>query len=971
VTEGAGATERLKSALKDRYRLERELGRGGMATVYLARDLRHDRLVALKVLHPELAATLGPERFLHEIRLAAGLQHPHILPVFDSGSGDRDTTQLWYSMPYVEGETLRQRIVRERQLPIDDALRFAAQVLSALQYAHTHGVVHRDIKPENILLQGDQAVVADLGIARAIGAAGEERMTETGLSVGTPAYMSPEQAAGERDLDGRTDVYSFAVVLYEMLSGDLPFTGHTAQAIIARKLTQPPPSIRALRGTVSPALEQAVMKGLARAPADRYRTPGDFAQALAASPLGDRDQPSSRRRTTRVAGALVGVLGALFLGSLFRNRPGTAPAIDASLVAVAPFDVLDPKLQLWREGLVDLLSRNLDGAGPLRTVSPTVVVRRWTGRGDQESARRLGQRTGAGLALYGSLLATGHDSVRVNATLLDVARGRAIEEWELRDVTDRIDRLTDSLTIRILQGLGRDRPIGSVRLVGYGSRSLPAVKAFLQGEQHLRRSEWDSALAHYERAIALDSTFAPALRRASTALGWLRTGHDSLSNSYALLAGIHNHGLPLRDSLLIACDSVFASLLEAGPLGLRADSLWGPRLHRFFDMLERLTARYPGDPEAWILQGEAENHLGPFAGRPYQYQLRAFDRAIALDSAFAPSYIHPIEVSAPSGEVAMRRYLEPYLRLLGDDQYADGARLVRRLLDSVPGESQRLGLFKGVSDAGIFAAYLVLNSLPDTAELGVSLTRYIAQRPLSNVPLNTPANASRALARALMSRGHLQEGLEHLPDQDKSSLFAEAALLKAVSPSVALQRFRERLADPSVLPVMAYPWWAAQGDAGSLRLVQRRADSLTLWSPDPIARSRARYASGSAAAYLQLTRKDTVRATQSFLSLPKDLCPGCYLDRLTLAQLLIEAGRDQEAWRILQADHPIQTLSPTATVVLWYLLRGRVAERIGERDQAIQAYQWVTGMWRRPDPPLEPYVSEAREGLSRLTSERK
>ena len=212
-------TAALEAALADRYRIERELGRGGMATVYLAQDLRHDRPVALKVLRPELAATLGPERFLHEIRIAAGLQHPHILPVFDSGDA---AGQLWYTMPYVAGETLRERLIREKQLPLDDARRIALQVLSALEYAHGHGVIHRDIKPENILLEDDQAVVADLGIARAMSAVGEDRLTETGLSLGTPAYMSPEQACAEPNLDRRTDLYSLGCVLYEMLVGERP-----------------------------------------------------------------------------------------------------------------------------------------------------------------------------------------------------------------------------------------------------------------------------------------------------------------------------------------------------------------------------------------------------------------------------------------------------------------------------------------------------------------------------------------------------------------------------------------------------------------------------------------------------------------------------------------------------------------------------------------------------------------------------
>src|SRR6266853_2466309 len=227
----------LAAALQDRYVIERELGRGGMATVYLARDLKHARPVALKVLHPELAATLGPERFLREVQLTARLQHPHILTVHDSGEA---AGRLWFTMPFVEGESLRDRLRRERQLPVDDALRIATEAARALDYAHHHGVVHRDIKPENILLTGDgSTLVADFGIARALG--GDDGLTQTGFAVGTPAYMSPEQAAGDKTLDARTDVYSLASVLYEMLAGEAPWTGPTAQSIMAKRLSEPAP----------------------------------------------------------------------------------------------------------------------------------------------------------------------------------------------------------------------------------------------------------------------------------------------------------------------------------------------------------------------------------------------------------------------------------------------------------------------------------------------------------------------------------------------------------------------------------------------------------------------------------------------------------------------------------------------------------------------------------------------------------
>ncbi len=278
----------LREGLRDRYALERELGRGGMATVWLARDLKHDRPVALKLLHPELAASMGPERFQREIRLAARLQHPHILTVLDSGATAQPgggAERLWFTMPFVEGESLRDRLRRERQLPVEDALRIAREAAQALQYAHEHGIVHRDIKPENLLLTRDgNTLVADFGIARALGGAGDERLTETGLAVGTPAYMSPEQAAGDKGVDARTDVYSLAAVLYEMLAGEPPFTGATTQALMVKRLTEPAPSIRAVRTNVPEAVDQAIRKALSPVAADRFGTTAQLAGALAAAP---------------------------------------------------------------------------------------------------------------------------------------------------------------------------------------------------------------------------------------------------------------------------------------------------------------------------------------------------------------------------------------------------------------------------------------------------------------------------------------------------------------------------------------------------------------------------------------------------------------------------------------------------------------------------------------------------------------
>ena len=310
---------RLTAALADRYRIERELGAGGMATVYLAEDLKHNRMVAVKVLKPELAVAIGAERFLAEIKTTANLQHPHILALHDSGEVNGT---VFYVMPYVDGESLRDRLDREKQLPIDDALRIAGEVADALQYAHERGVIHRDIKPENILLQRGHAVVADFGIALAASKTGGSRMTETGMSLGTPTYMSPEQAMGAREVDARTDVYSLGCVLYEMLAGEPPFVGPTAQSIVAKVITESPKSLSAQRRTVPLHVDAAVQKSLEKLAADRFASAGAFAESLrdggsSLRNVGHQSIPATARARSRVA------------------RWGAATLVGAAIIAAA------------------------------------------------------------------------------------------------------------------------------------------------------------------------------------------------------------------------------------------------------------------------------------------------------------------------------------------------------------------------------------------------------------------------------------------------------------------------------------------------------------------------------------------------------------------------------------------------------------------------------------------------------------
>jgi Tol biopolymer transport system component/tRNA A-37 threonylcarbamoyl transferase component Bud32 len=353
------STSRLSEALVDRYRIERELGAGGMATVYLAHDVRHDRRVALKVLRPELAAVIGAERFLAEIRTTANLQHPHILALFDSGQVDGT---VFYVMPFVDGESLRDRMDREKQLPIEEALRIAREVGDALQYAHGLGVIHRDIKPENILLQGGHALVADFGIALAAAKTGGTRMTETGMSLGTPRYMSPEQAMGERTLDARADVYALGCVLYEMLTGDAPFTGSTAQAIVAKVLTEKPAPIIPRRDRVPPHVEDAVLTALEKLPADRFATAGEFVAALkgdtSATGTVTRARAAAKRGSQRQLIAIaVAVAAVAAVGGWLLGRDNDAPDEPAP----SRLALVEPGANITFDGLRRTIDISADG----------------------------------------------------------------------------------------------------------------------------------------------------------------------------------------------------------------------------------------------------------------------------------------------------------------------------------------------------------------------------------------------------------------------------------------------------------------------------------------------------------------------------------------------------------------------------------------------------------------------------------
>jgi|JI10StandDraft_1071094.scaffolds.fasta_scaffold02742_7 TolB-like protein/tRNA A-37 threonylcarbamoyl transferase component Bud32 len=508
-------TSRLNAALEGRYVVSRILGQGGMATVYAARDLRHERDVAIKVLAAELAQALGAERFLNEIKTTANLRHPHILPLYDSGNADG---LLFYVMPLVEGETLRDRMTREAQLPIADALRIASEVSDALSYAHARGVIHRDIKPENILLEGGHAVVADFGIARAVSAAGGERLTQTGMSVGTPAYMSPEQAVADDALDGRSDLYSLACVVYEMLAGQAPFTGPTAAAIVRQHLTVDAPPITNLRPAVPMHVAGVLQRALAKAPDDRFNPVAAFSAALQsgaqASASAARTTPTTsapaRRRSlglilTTAAVLVVAAAGAWYV----RARSGETTAAPTG-VAVLPFAErsADQANAYLGDGIAETLISALANVSGLTVASRTSS---FAFRGKETDVRAIGRELSVGTVLEGSVQRAG-DQLRITAELVKTADGLTIWSQTFDRKADDIFAVQDEVVRAVVTALqGRAYASSAAFESSVGTRDREAYELYMQGTYFWNRrslSDFTRAQGLFEKAIARDSTYA-------------------------------------------------------------------------------------------------------------------------------------------------------------------------------------------------------------------------------------------------------------------------------------------------------------------------------------------------------------------------------------------------------------------------------------------------------------------------------
>ena len=629
--------DELAQALSGRYTVERELGRGGMATVYLGHDLKHDRPVALKVLDPHLGTPGVADRFLREIRLTARMDHPHIVPVFDSGE---DGGRLWYAMPYVEGETLRERLQRDGPLPLEEALRLTREVADALDCAHAQGIVHRDVKPENILLARGHARVADFGVAHALASTGSGRITETGVAVGTPSYMSPEQALGDT-VDRRTDVYALGCVLYEMLAGEPPHTGPTAQAIIAKRLTGEVPRLGVVR-EVPPAVESAVGRALARSSADRFDGPGDLARALDAPAAAT---PARSRSRAWVVPALVlaaaAVAGYAILASGGR---GAVPAADTGYrasIAILPFAAVgdDSTGDYFSEGMTDEIITQLAQVSGLKVISRISVVAL---KNRSLTLPQIAETLGVRHVMEGTIRRTG-DSVRVNVQLVDARNDTHLwaESYDrpLAAVFGLQDEIAREVSRRVLGEAEGPRP----RASSSRTEETRAYDAYLEGKYWVQRRTPEGfarAVELLKRAIREDSSFAPAYAALASVYS-LCTAHQGCPPS-GDPDSIAVRALALGERA-VALDPDLAEAYAAR--GYAAVALFGMPEVGLKD-LERAIALRPSSGEIQVWYGVALSSAGRIAEG-----LRASRTAAALDP-IAPG----VRTGLAASEIIARDY---------------------------------------------------------------------------------------------------------------------------------------------------------------------------------------------------------------------------------------------------------------------------------------------------------------------------
>ena len=666
--------ERLRGAMADRYRIESEIGSGGMATVFLAHDLKHDRKVAIKVLHADVARAIGSDRFLNEIRVAARFAHPNIVGLIDSGSADLGggAPTPYYVMPFVDGESLRQRLGRESQLPITDALRIAGQVADALAHAHTQGVVHRDIKPENILLTGGHALVTDFGIAKAVVTAGGSDLTTQGVIVGTPAYMSPEQASGERALDGRVDVYALGCVLYEMIAGEHPFAAPTAQQMILRALTERPRPLNTHRPAVSPQIGAVVARALERLPTDRYATAAEFADALGTA---QGSAPLQGRRYSWRIVALVGlpllVLAGIALAVWGRMGGGSAGPDRARSLVVLPFANTSGNRgdEYFSDGMTDELAAALAKVPGLRVAARSSA---YQFKSQSVDVHEIGRRLTVSAVVDGSVRRNG-DSLYITAQLVNVADGLTLwSDSYVRGVTG-VFTVQHQITAAIARAL-RLGGAGATGQAGVGTTNIEAHDLFLRGRYfwNLRdREGFRKAIEYFEQAIARDSVYAQAwagLGDAYSLTGGF--GYLAPAEAFARARAAANRALALDSTLADAHTALgfihlfydwdWRAARERLEQAIALDPRYGEArlfhgwyflaVNRLDDAVRELRETVADEPVSLILNTRLGSML-MFAGRTDE-AIAQLNRALELDPGYRLAHLDLARMYAARGDYA-------------------------------------------------------------------------------------------------------------------------------------------------------------------------------------------------------------------------------------------------------------------------------------------------------------------------------
>jgi len=985
----------LQTALGSAFQIDRELGGGGMSRVFVARDTQLGRDVVVKVLSPELAQELSVERFGREISLAAALQHANIVPVLTAGV--TSSALPYYLMPFVEGESLRGRIDAQGRLPIADVVLILTDVCRALAYAHTRGVVHRDIKPDNIMLSGGAAMVTDFGIAKAMSSARtaptDEKLTRMGISLGSPAYMAPEQGAGDPTTDYRADLYALGAMAYEMLSGAPPFGDRPAHAQLVAHLVETPVNIATIRPDTPEPLANLVMACLEKDPAARPRDAsvaielladaatttrtgltGQYAgrvDANSVSSAADATRTQSqhttpvRSRTPLFAGlaiAAVAVIAAI--GWFVTKKTSAAAGPDRELLAVMPFTVRDAPLDIWREGLVDILSRSLDGAGTLRTVAASTSIARAPTRADVATATAHGRALGAGLVLFGDLNAIGRDSVRARVSIVDVATGTVRQEVDIRGETTRIDAMADSLSLRLLRELGASGALGGgARVTSLGTTQLPALKAYLRGLQLARRGVVDSTLTAFQEAVAADSTFSLGWRGVASV--YIRTGREATPEAQDALdrAIRFRRGGSPRDSMLLRGDSLRLAVvrLAAIPNEPIADI---PILPQLFQTLSDATQRYPSDAELWLEYGDALFHFGALAAIPDSLALRSFERAIALDSNVLVPQYHASTLELRLGNLrGAAARLRAVARLNTDPNSISYFRTESELLDSAPTISERARkLYDSVPPQIAAAVLRDLGGYGAAQGLMTNLVRHERERLDKSPSLPDSALLRAAVAFADAMGGKIDSSAaKHLTFSERQPL----AQIGVVPAGPVAEEVRAGLR-------------ANQASAffGGVALLAGERDTVnSALMVNAMAKfdTTARAAGGGggatkfadvARAWDILARGDTSAALAKFLALPTSICRGLPCAAYTVSRLLVQAKRDNDAARVLDRWLPSNVNALTAPTAM--LLRAELASRAGDKATAKRWFDAVIARWGGGGAAVQPTVRAAREGLARV-----